>query len=77
MDRNWKSGGMTGSVTPSTALLNQRLAISPGLRMLDASEIVLLRRSKQEMACRLQERLAQEKAALRPASAEQEASLPI
>ena len=53
MDKNSKTGGMTGSVTPSTALLNQRLAISPGPRMLDASEIKLLRLSKREIACQM------------------------
>ena len=53
MAQNLKSGGKPGSVTPSTALLNQRLAISNAPRMLTPSEIELLRRSKQEIAVRV------------------------
>jgi hypothetical protein len=40
----------TGSITPSTLLLNQKLGISPAPRMLTKSEIELLRQSKQEIA---------------------------
>ena len=50
MDPNSKPGGRSASVTPSTALLNQKLATSPGPRMLTQSEIALLRKSKQEIA---------------------------
>ena len=50
MAQNLKSGGTHGSVTPSTALLNQKLATSNAPRMLTPSEIELLRRSKQEIA---------------------------
>jgi hypothetical protein len=45
-----KTGGKTASVTVSTALLNQRLAISNAPRMLTPSEIKLLRQSKSEIA---------------------------
>ncbi|MGH8563273.1 MAG: phosphoribosyltransferase [Gammaproteobacteria bacterium] len=45
-------GGKTGSVTPSTALLNQKLGTSPAPRMLTPSEIELLRQSKREIAAR-------------------------
>ena len=41
-----------GSVTPSTALLNQKLATSNAPRMLTPSEVTLLRQSKQEIAAR-------------------------
>ena len=50
MNKNSKAGRSTGSVTPSTALLNQRLAISNAPRMLIPSEIELLQQSKKEMA---------------------------
>jgi hypothetical protein len=50
MENNSKNGGKNGSVTPSTALLNRKLGISPTPRMLKPSEIALLRRSKQEIA---------------------------
>ena len=43
-------GGKKTSVTPSTALLNQKLGISLAPRMLTPSEIELLRQSKREMA---------------------------
>ena len=46
MDKISISGGKTGSVTPSTALLNQKLGTSPAPRMLTPSEIELLRQSK-------------------------------
>ena len=51
-DTAWNSshGGATSLVTPSTALLNRKLAIWKGPRMLKPSEIDLLRRSKKEMA---------------------------
>ena len=50
MEKNLKHGGRKTSVTPSTALLNQKLGISPAPRMLTPSEIALLRQSKREMA---------------------------
>ena len=37
------------SLTPSTALLTQKLGLSPAPRMLTASEIALLQASKREM----------------------------
>ena len=49
-DRASKSGGGTGSLTASTALLYRRLGVSPTSRMLTPYEIGLLRRSKKEMA---------------------------
>ena len=49
-ERISKSGGRNASVTPSTALLNRRLGVSPAPRMLTPYEIGLLRRSKREMA---------------------------
>lgn len=52
MDKHLKSGGGSGSVTASTALLNQKLATLNGPRMLTPSEIALLRQSKQEIAAR-------------------------
>ena len=50
MEQDLKHGGKKPSVTPSTALLNQKLGISPAPRMLTPSEIELLRQSKREMA---------------------------
>jgi hypothetical protein len=50
MEPNLKHGGKETLVTPSTALLNQKLGISPAPRMLTPSEIELLRQSKREMA---------------------------
>lgn len=47
-----KNGGKSGSVTDSTALLNQKLGTLNAPRMLTPSEIELLRRSKQEIAAR-------------------------
>jgi hypothetical protein len=44
-----KHSGMKTLVTPSTALLNQKLGISPVPRMLTQSETELLRQSKREM----------------------------
>ncbi len=49
-DRASKSGGENSPLTPSAALLEQRLGISPAPRMLTSYEIGLLRRSKREMA---------------------------
>ena len=48
-----KSHRTTGSVTASTALLNQKLATSNAPRMLTSSEIVLLKQSKREIALRI------------------------
>ncbi len=53
MDLNSKPGGKLDSVTPSTALLNQKLATSSGPRMLTESELELLRKSKAEIAAEL------------------------
>lgn len=53
MVKTWKPGGSPGSVTASTALLNQKLATSNEPRMLTPSEIELLRQSKQEIAQRV------------------------
>lgn len=53
MEKHLKSGGTNGSVTASTALLNQKLATSNAPRMLTPSEIVLLRQSKREFALRI------------------------
>ena len=47
--RSSQTGREQVSLTPSTALLTQRLRLSPGPRMLTASEIALLRASKREM----------------------------
>lgn len=48
-----KSDGTSGSVTATTALLNQKLAISNAPRMLTPSEIMLLKQSKREIAARI------------------------
>jgi hypothetical protein len=53
MEQNSKSGGKNDSITPSTRLLNQKLGTLPAPRMLQPSEIALLRRSKQEIARKL------------------------
>ena len=50
-----KCGGKTDSVTPSTALLGQRLATLQTPRMLTLLEMELLRKSKREMAARFKE----------------------
>ena len=50
MEKNLKTGGKKGLVTPSTALLNQRLATFSKPRMLTEYEIKLLRQSKGEIA---------------------------
>ena len=49
MDKNPKTSGKTVLITPSTALLNQKLGTAPAPRMLTASEIELLWRSKREI----------------------------
>lgn len=41
--------GLNTSPTPSIALLNQKIGTSPAPRMLDQSEIDLLRKSKEEV----------------------------
>ena len=56
MGKNLKSGGRTGSFTPSTALLNQRLDTFSKPRMLTEYEIKLLRQSKKEIGEALRER---------------------
>ena len=53
METRLKSGGTSGSVTATTALLNQKLATSNASRMLTSSEIVLLKQSKREIALRI------------------------
>lgn len=53
MEPSSKHGGTPGSVTPSTALLNQRLGTSIAPRQLTPSEIELLRKSKREIAERI------------------------
>jgi hypothetical protein len=58
MDPNSKAGGKTGSVTPSTASLNQKAGTSRGPRMLSASEISLLKQSAKEIAARIESRRA-------------------
>lgn len=50
MERNLNIGGKSDPVTPSTRLLNQKLGILSAPRMLQPSEIALLRQSKQEIA---------------------------
>ncbi len=50
MDGTSKGGGVPASVTPSTAILNRKLGISPVRRMLTRSEIDLLRQSAMEIA---------------------------
>ena len=54
------SGGKNNSVTRSTALLNRKLGTSPAPRILTASEIELLQRSKREIARVAHEILATE-----------------
>lgn len=50
MAQNLNTGGKSDSVTPSTRLLNQKLGTLSAPRMLQPSEIALLRQSKQEIA---------------------------
>jgi hypothetical protein len=49
MDDASRHGGLNTSATPSIALLNQKLGTSPAPRMLEPSEIDLLRKSKEEI----------------------------
>ena len=49
MDAALRRGGLNTSFTPSIALLNQKLGTSPAPRMLEPSEIDLLRKSKEEI----------------------------
>ena len=49
MDDTLRRGGLNTSATPSIALLNQKLGTSPAPRMLEQSEIDLLRKSKEEV----------------------------
>ena len=53
MEQNLKTCGNKDSVTPSTRLLNQKLGILSAPMMLQPSDIVLLRQSKQEIARKL------------------------
>ena len=53
-----KNGGKNTSATPSIALLNRRLGTSPAPRMLEQSEIDLLRQCAEEVAQVTQEVLA-------------------
>lgn len=53
MAQNLNTGGKNDSVTPSTRLLNQKLGTLSAPRMLEPSEIALLRQSKQEIARKL------------------------
>ena len=48
-DNTLRRDGLNTSPTPSIALLNQKLGTSPAPRMLDQSEIDLLRKSKEEV----------------------------
>jgi len=57
METNLKDGGWKGSVTPSTALLNQRLATFTTPRMLTQYEIELLQQSKKEIGEAVRKRL--------------------
>ena len=50
MDQTSKHGGRNTLGTPSIALLIQKLGTSPAPRMLEPSEIDLLRQSKKEVA---------------------------
>lgn len=53
MEQTLKTGGSDNSLTPSTRLLNQKLGTLSAPRMLEPSEIALLRQSKQEIARKL------------------------
>jgi hypothetical protein len=57
---NPKDGGKSDSITPSTALLNQEVGISPGYRMLTPHEQDLLRKSKKELGERIRMRFLAE-----------------
>ncbi len=54
MDPSSTIGGKAGSVTPSTASLNQRLGTLRGPRMLSTYEIDLLKQSAKEIAARIE-----------------------
>ena len=56
-ERSLKAGGASGSVTPSTALLNRRLGTSPAPRMLTPYEVDLLQRSNREVSDAVRETL--------------------
>ena len=63
MDKPLKLGGDSGSVTASTALLNQKLGISPSRStemVLTASEIESLRQDKQQAMRKLRELIRQQ-----------------
>ena len=62
MTRTSSSDGKTTSVTPSTALLIEKLGTSPAPRMLTPSEIELLRQSAKEIAETVREVLASKRA---------------
>ena len=49
-ERSLKTGGASGSVTPSTALLNRKLGTSPAPRTLTPYEVDLLQRSNREVS---------------------------
>ena len=49
-DDTLRRDGLNTSPTPSIALLNQKIGTSPAPRMLEPSEIDLLRQSKKEVA---------------------------
>lgn len=53
MEQNLKTGGSKNSVTPSMRLQNQKLGTLSAPMMLQQSNIVLLRQSKQEIALKL------------------------
>ena len=55
MVKTSSAGGSSGSVTPSTASLNQKLAISAGPRTLTESELKLLRQSAKEISARIEQ----------------------
>lgn len=61
MARTAKDSGGNTSLTPSVALLNQRLGTSPAPRMLEPPEIDLLRRCAEEVAQVAQEVFASKK----------------
>ena len=48
-DGTLRRGDSNISITPSISLLNQKLGTSPAPRMLEPSEIDLLRKSKEEV----------------------------
>ena len=48
-DDTLRRDGLDTSPTPSIALLNQKIGTSPAPRMLEPSEIDLLRKSKEEV----------------------------